>query len=61
MYIKPAYEGYGFPEIRTADGQIVVFSKGIIAVEEPSKELEHVMETILDDIKSKAITKVRRR
>ena len=50
LHVKPAYEGYGFPEIRTAEGELIVFSTGIVATEEPSKELEEVMEKILDDI-----------
>nr|WP_294932605.1 hypothetical protein [uncultured Flavobacterium sp.] len=50
LHIKPAYEGYGFPEIRTAEGELIVFSTGIVATQEPSKELEEVMEKILDDI-----------
>jgi len=50
LHIKPAYEGYGFPEIRSAAGELIVFSTGIVAIEEPSKELEEAMETILDDI-----------
>jgi hypothetical protein len=59
LYIKPAYEGYGFPEIRTADGQLIVFSAGIVATKEPSKELENIMDTILDDIQNNAIADVR--
>jgi hypothetical protein len=59
LFIKPAYEGYGFPEIRTADGDIIVFSAGIVATEEPSKELEEAMETILDDIKANAMRELR--
>lgn len=52
LLIKPAYEGYGFPEIRSADGEIIVFSAGIVAIEEPSKELEVVMEQIRNNIES---------
>lgn len=59
LFIKPAYEGYGFPEIRTADGQLIVFSAGIVATVEPSKELEKIMDTILDDIQNNAITDIR--
>lgn len=59
MFIKPAYEGYGFPEIRTADGELIVFSAGIVATVEPSKELEKIMDTILDDIQNNAIADVR--
>ncbi|AWK06586.1 hypothetical protein HYN56_21080 [Flavobacterium crocinum] len=59
LFIKPAYEGYGFPELRTADGQLIVFSAGIVATKEPSKELENIMDTILDDIKNNAIADVR--
>ncbi|RYJ38967.1 hypothetical protein NU08_1805 [Flavobacterium anhuiense] len=59
LFIKPAYEGYGFPEIRTADGELIVFSAGIVATVEPSKELEKIMDTILDDIQNNAITDVR--
>ncbi|KAF2338438.1 hypothetical protein [Flavobacterium tistrianum] len=59
LFIKPAYEGYGFPEIRTADGELIVFSAGIVATVEPSKELEKIMDTILDDIQNNAIADVR--
>jgi len=59
LFIKPAYEGYGFPEIRTADGELIVFSAGIVATVEPSKELEKIMDTILDDIQNNVITDVR--
>lgn len=59
LLLKPAYEGYGFPELRSANGELIVFSAGIVAVEEPSKELETAMDTILDDIKSNAIDKVK--
>ncbi|KAF2340210.1 hypothetical protein [Flavobacterium tistrianum] len=58
LFIKPAYEGYGFPEIRAADGELIVFSAGIVAIVEPSKELEKIMDTILDDIKDNAIADV---
>ncbi|MXO04610.1 hypothetical protein [Flavobacterium sp. HBTb2-11-1] len=59
LFIKPAYEGYGFPEIRTADGELIVFSAGIVATVEQSKELEKIMDTILDDIQNNAIADVR--
>lgn len=51
LFIKPAYEGYNFPEIRTSDGDIVVFSKGIGLQYEPTKELENQLNTIADNIK----------
>ena len=59
LFIKPAYEGYGFPEIRSADGEIIVFSAGIIATEEPSKELENVMDKICENIKNNAMFELR--
>ncbi len=59
LFIKPAYEGYGCPEIRYADGELIVFSAGIVAIEEPSKEVEKIMDTILDDIQKNAMTDVR--
>jgi len=59
LFIKPAYEGYGCPEIRSADGELIVFSAGIVATEEPSKEIEKIMETILDDIQKNAVTDIR--
>ena len=59
MFLKPAYEGYNFPEIRSADGELIVFSAGIVAIEEPSKELEETMKVIREDIESKATEKVR--
>ena len=59
LFIKPAYEVFGFPEIRTADGELIVFSAGIVATVEPSKELEKIMDTILDDIQNNVITDVR--
>lgn len=59
LFIKPAYEGYGFPEIRSANGEIIVFSAGIVAIEEPSKELENVMDKICDNIKSNATFELR--
>jgi hypothetical protein len=51
LFIKPACEGYNFPEIRTADGDIVVFSKGIGLEHEPSEELKNQLGTIADKIK----------
>ncbi|WP_428229309.1 hypothetical protein [Flavobacterium sp.] len=59
LFIKPAYEGYNFPEIRTSDGDIVVFSKGIGLEHEPSKELENQLNTIADNIKSELYGDVR--
>ncbi|MDY0986084.1 hypothetical protein SOM12_01575 [Flavobacterium sp. CFBP9031] len=59
LFIKPAYEGYGFPEIRSADGEIIVFSVGIVATEEPSKELENVMDKICENIKNNAMFELR--
>ncbi|QLC64942.1 hypothetical protein LPB248_01215 [Flavobacterium sp. LPB0248] len=59
LFIKPAYEGYGFPEIRSADGEIIVFSAGIVATEEPSKELENVMDKICENIKNNAMFELR--
>ncbi|PAM91779.1 hypothetical protein B4N84_23405 [Flavobacterium sp. IR1] len=59
LHIKAAYEGYGFPEIRSADGELIVFSAGIVAVEEPSKDLEQAIKSIEDDIKGNAIGKIR--
>lgn len=59
LFIKPAYEGYGFPEIRSAEGELIVFSAGIVATEEPSKELEDIMDMILDDIQGNIISEVR--
>ncbi|KAF2079028.1 hypothetical protein [Flavobacterium sharifuzzamanii] len=52
LFIKPAYEGYNFPEIRTAEGDIVVFSAGIGLEHEPSNELEGQLDAIADKIKS---------
>lgn len=59
LFIKPAYEGYGFPEVRSADGEIIVFSAGIVATKESSKELENVMNKICDNIKSNAMFELR--
>lgn len=59
LFIKPAYEGYGFPEIRSADGEIIVFSAGIVATEEPSRELENVMDKICENIKNNAMFDLR--
>ena len=59
LFIKPAYKGYNFPEIRTSDGDIVVFSKGIGLEHEPSKELENQLNTIADNIKSELYGDVR--
>ncbi|WP_149207020.1 hypothetical protein [Flavobacterium johnsoniae] len=59
LFIKPAYEGYGFPEIRSADGEIIVFSAGIVATEEPTKELENVMDKICENIKNNAMFELR--
>lgn len=59
LLIKPAYEGYGCPEIRSADGELIVFSAGIVAVKEPSKEIEKIMDTILSDIQNNAISDIR--
>ncbi|AWK07111.1 hypothetical protein HYN56_23915 [Flavobacterium crocinum] len=59
LFIKPAFEGYGFPEIRSADGEIIVFSAGIVATEEPSKELENVMDKICENIKNNAMFELR--
>jgi len=59
LFIKSAYEGYGFPEIRSANGEIIVFSAGIVATEEPSKELEVVMDKIRDNIISNAKIELR--
>ncbi|EJG02507.1 hypothetical protein [Flavobacterium sp. F52] len=59
LFIKPAYEGYNFPEIRTSDGDIVVFSKGIGLEHEPSNELENQLNTIADNIKSEMYGDVR--
>lgn len=59
LFIKPAYKDYGFPEIRTANGDIVVFSKGIGIEKEPSKELERQLNEIVDNIKGEAYGNVR--
>lgn len=59
LFIKPAYEGYGFPEIRSANGEIIVFSAGIVATEEPSRELENVMDKICENIKNNAMFDLR--
>jgi hypothetical protein len=59
LFIKPAYEGYNFPEIRTAEGDIVVFSAGIGLEHEPSKELEGQLDAIADKIKSEFYGDVR--
>jgi len=53
LIIKPAYQGYGFPEIRTADGNIVVFSPGIGLIDESSTLLESEIEEIKNKIESK--------
>lgn len=59
LFIRPAYEGYNFPEIRTSDGDIVVFSKGIGLEHEPSQELENQLNTIADNVKSELYGDVR--
>ncbi|KAF2082934.1 hypothetical protein [Flavobacterium sharifuzzamanii] len=59
LFIKPAYEGYNFPEIRTSDGDIVVFSKGIGLKQAPSEELENQLNTIADNIKGEMYGDVR--
>lgn len=62
LQIKPAYEGYGFPEIRTADGDIVIFSTGIgLTNDEPSEVLKSELDAINDEIEAEAFGKVRER
>ncbi|MFC0780981.1 hypothetical protein [Flavobacterium sp. HJSW_4] len=52
LILKPAYEGYGFPEIRTADGNIVIFSAGIGLIDPTSELLDGEIKQIRDKIKS---------
>ncbi|OXB09369.1 hypothetical protein B0A81_06255 [Flavobacterium plurextorum] len=52
LIIKPAYRDYGFPEIRTADGNIVVFSAGIGLINESNKLLESELQEIKNKLKS---------
>jgi hypothetical protein len=52
LLLKPAYRDYGFPEIRTADGNIVVFSAGIGLINESSTLLESELKEIKNKIQS---------
>ncbi|GEM_PF-564098 len=52
LILKPAYKDYGFPEIRTAEGNIVVFSAGIGLIDESSTLLETEIQEIKNKLKS---------
>lgn len=58
LYLQPAYSGYNFPEIRTVDGDIVLFSVGIGVENKSSKETDRILKEIGDLIKDRAQDKI---
>ncbi|WP_313377309.1 hypothetical protein [Chishuiella sp.] len=55
LFIQPACAGYNFPEIRTYDGNIVVFKEDIIELDENNEALEPIKDYYSDKIKGKAL------
>ncbi len=58
LYLQPAYSGYDFPEIRTSDGDIVLFSAGIGFENDDSKETKRILKEVGDLIKDRAQDKI---
>ncbi|MDM1063415.1 hypothetical protein HXZ62_12725 [Empedobacter falsenii] len=48
LFIQPACPGYNFPEIRTYNGDIVIFKEDVIEVDENNQALDPVKEHLED-------------
>lgn len=64
LYMKSAYIGYNFPEIRMYNGDIIVFSSGIGFEDKNSKEEDKIMKEIenliSDNIQDKILEKLQK-
>jgi len=58
LFLKPAHSGYNFPEIRTSDGDIIVFSAGVGFEGKNSPKIERVLGEIQDVVKDEALDKL---
>ena len=58
LFLKPAHSGYNFPEIRTSDGDIIVFSAGVGFEGKNSPEIKRVLGEIQEYMKSRVLDKL---